>query len=94
MAGVGCFVAAHGLDQMQAGLRTMGTGEHHETYSSIFQEIILGDFDELITFKDKLNNSLLFSDLKTTEEYVKTHYKLSSEGKGVEWEKYMDIYEV
>jgi hypothetical protein len=68
--------------------------DEYQIYSSIFQEIILGDFDELIAFKDKLNKHLLFPTKEIAEEYVKVHHQLTEEGKGVEMEEILDIYEI
>jgi hypothetical protein len=64
------------------------------TYSSIFNEILFGDISELISFNKRLNQALLFDDLKTATDYLHTHQKLSKEGKEVSYEKDMRLFEV
>lgn len=73
----------------------VGVCEEEATlYSSIFHEVIFGYFDELITYKDLLNENLLFPDRSLAERYVETHNELSAQGKDVEDYMEMIIYEV
>lgn len=64
------------------------------TYSSIFHEVLFGKMDELVLYIDKLNEHLLFPTKDFAEDYFRTHHKLSLEGKDVEHEEYMEIYEI
>lgn len=68
--------------------------EEATIYSSIFHEVIFGYFDELIAYKDLLNESFLFPDRSLAEKYVETHNGMSAQGKGVEDYFPMTIYEV
>jgi len=68
--------------------------EEKTIYSSIFHEIIFGYFDELVAYKDLLNENFLFSDRSLAEKYVKIHDELSAQGKGVEDYEEMTIYEI
>lgn len=68
--------------------------EEATLYSSIFHEIIFGYFDELISYKDKLNEHFLFPEKSLAEKYVETHDELSAQGKGVEDYMEMVIYEI
>lgn len=63
-------------------------------YSSIFHEIIFGYFDELISYKESLNDHLLFPDRAIAEKYVDLHNQMSAEGKSVEDYMEMTIYEI
>lgn len=73
----------------------VGVCEEEKTiYSSIFHEIIFGYFDELVDYKELLNENFLFKSHATAEEYVKTHDDLSAQGKGVEDYEKMTIYEI
>jgi hypothetical protein len=63
-------------------------------YSSIFHEIIFGDFSELITFERKLNEYYLFASYEQSKEYVKKHNQLFAEGYSVEDDTDMEIYEI
>jgi len=63
-------------------------------YSSIFHEVIFGYFDELISYKDLLNENLLFPNRAIAEKYVDLHNQMSAEGKNVEDYMEMIIYEV
>lgn len=63
-------------------------------YSSIFNEVLFGNLDELASYKDLLNENLLFPDRSIAEEYIKTHDELSAQGKDVEDYEEMVIYEV
>lgn len=62
-------------------------------YSSIFNEVLFGNVDELISYKDFLNENLLFQDRSLAEQYVDLHQVLDSKGKNVEHEE-MIIYEI
>lgn len=63
-------------------------------YSSIFHEVLFGKIDELVMFKDKLNEHLLFPTQDLAKDYYHIHHKLFLEGKDVEHEEYMEIYEI
>lgn len=63
-------------------------------YSSIFNEILFGYYDELISFQSFLNENFLFSDRESAEHYLKVHRELAAEGKGVEEGVEMSIYEI
>lgn len=68
--------------------------EENSIYSSIFHEILFGRLEELIAFKNQLNEHLLFPTREVAEEYARVHHKLDEEGKGVEWEEDMEIFEI
>jgi hypothetical protein len=68
--------------------------EEKTIYSSIFHEIIFGYFDELVSYKDLLNENLLLPDRSSAENYVELHNELSAQGKGVEDYEIMTIYEI
>jgi|GEM_PF-1961504 len=63
-------------------------------YSSIFNEVLFGGFQELINYKKLLNKSLLFPDKITATNYVQIHNEMSSKGKNVEDCFEMTIYEI
>jgi hypothetical protein len=63
-------------------------------YSSIFNEILFGIVNELIVFKDYLNENFLFPDRSLAEKYVETHNEMSAQGKDVEDYMEMIIYEI
>jgi len=71
-----------------------GLADEYGIYSSVFQEILLGNVPELVTFKDLLNANFLFSTFGDANEYVKMHYKLTEQEKDVEMEDGMEIYEI
>ena len=68
--------------------------EENTMYSSIFNEILFGKLDELVVWKNFLNENLLFSDKTLAEKYVNLHNKLSTQGKDVEDYAGMIIYEI
>ena len=73
----------------------VGVCEEGKTiYSSIFNEILFGNLDELIAYKDFLNEHLLFSDKFLAEKYVSLHNELSAQGKDVEDYEEMIVYEI
>ncbi|MGE5196679.1 MAG: hypothetical protein ACM3JI_05060, partial [Anaerolineae bacterium] len=73
----------------------VGVCEEEKTiYSSIFHEVIFGYFDELIAYKELLNENFLFPDKSLAEKYVRLHNELSAQGKGIEDYEEMIIYEV
>lgn len=73
----------------------IGVCEHEATiYSSIFNEVLFGGYDELIAYKDLLNENLLFSEKTLSQSYVNLHNQMSSQGKNVEDYMEMIIYEV
>ena len=63
-------------------------------YSSIFHEIIFGHLEELVNYKDLLNENLLFPNRALAEKYVETHNEMSAQGKDVEDYMEMIIYEI
>ena len=73
----------------------VGVCEKEKTiYSSIFNEILFGSLNELIIYKQFLNEHLLFPNKSWAEKYVKLHNELSSLGKDVEDYEEMNIYEI
>ncbi len=68
--------------------------EEKTLYSSIFNEVIFGAYDELVDYKDSLNKNLLFPDKATAEKYVNLHDQMSVEGKNVEDYMEMIVYEI
>ncbi len=73
----------------------VGVCEEEKTiYSSIFHEVMFGYFEELICYKDFLNENLLFPSKSVAEKYVEAHDELSAQGKGVEDYEKMTIYGV
>lgn len=63
-------------------------------YSSIFNEVLFGPLEELISYKDTLNENLLFSEKSIADSYVALHDELSAQGKDVEDYFKMHIYEI
>lgn len=63
-------------------------------FSSIFHEILFGITDELVAFKDFLNENLLFPDKSIAEKYVTLHNAMSTQGKDVEDYMEMIVYEI
>lgn len=73
----------------------VGVCEEEKTaYSSIFNEILFGHLDELITYKHQLNENFLFQNKSLAERYVCLHNELSAQGKDVEDYEAMTIYEI
>ncbi|MGC1879423.1 MAG: hypothetical protein WA347_06270 [Rhabdochlamydiaceae bacterium] len=73
----------------------VGVCEEEKTiYSSIFNEILFGHLEELISYKDFLNENFLFPNRILAEKYVNLHTELSVQGKGVEDYEEMTIYEI
>lgn len=73
----------------------VGVCEEESTiYSSIFHEILFGVVDELVTYKDFLNENFLFPDRSLAEKYVGVHNEMSAKGKDVEDYMEMTIYEI
>jgi hypothetical protein len=73
----------------------VGVCEEEKTiYSSIFNEILFGHLNELINYKNLLNEHLLFSNQLLAEKYVNLHDELSKQGKGVEDYEQMIIYQM
>lgn len=68
--------------------------EEKTIYSSIFNEVLFGGYDELVIYKDLLNENLLFPDKATAEKYVEVHNEMSAQGKDVEDYMEMIIYEI
>ena len=73
----------------------VGVCEEEKTvYSSIFNEILFGHLEELIFYKNLLNENFLFSHKSTAEKYVNLHDELSAQGRGVEDYEKLIIYEI
>lgn len=73
----------------------IGVCEEEKTiFSSIFNEVLFGFLDELVLFKDLLNEHLLFPEKHLAEKYLDLHNVLSAEGKGVEDYEEMFVYEI
>ncbi|MFI0436105.1 MAG: hypothetical protein ACH350_10370 [Parachlamydiaceae bacterium] len=68
--------------------------EMNSVYSSVFNEILFGNVKELIFLKNKLNESFLFSSRQEAENYLNLHHELLKEGKNVEHEEYMKIFQI
>lgn len=65
-----------------------------DIYSSILQEVLFGHIEELQLFKEQLNKNYLFPTYEKAKEYAKKHNQLLLEGKDVEIEDDMQIYEI
>ncbi|MBN9378082.1 MAG: hypothetical protein BGO14_01155 [Chlamydiales bacterium 38-26] len=63
-------------------------------YSSIFNEVLFGNIQDLISYKDQLNENLLFKDRATAESYREFHHILYNNHIDVEHDEAMCIYEV
>lgn len=63
-------------------------------YSSIFNEVLFGNVQELISYKEVLNEHLLLPDRALAAEYIKLHDELSARGAHVEDYFKMVIYEI
>lgn len=68
--------------------------EEKTIYSSVFNEVLFGGYDELIAYKELLNENLLFPDKVIAERYVDLHNEMSAQGKNVEDYMEMIIYEI
>ena len=66
--------------------------EDKSIYSSIFNEILFGNILELISYKDRLNESFLFPSAPLTEKFVQLHHELLLKGKDVEADEDMKIF--
>lgn len=92
-----------GSDIMPSSLRELvvfvgydiGSCDEEKTiYSSIFNEVLFGGYDDLVAYKNLLNENLLFPDKATAERYVDLHNRMSAQGKNVEDYMEMIIYEI
>lgn len=63
-------------------------------YSSIFNEILFGNVEELVVFKESLNENLLFPDRLIAKKYIDMHHEMASQGRDVEEGVKMTIYEI
>ena len=72
----------------------VGICEDECIFSSIINEIIFGHIEELIAFKESLNENLLFPDKKSAEEYVCMHNQMEALGKDVEDHLSMHVHEI
>lgn len=71
-----------------------GVCEEDKTiYSSIFNEILFGNIENLIFYREYLNEHLLFPNKFLAEKYAQLHHQLLLKGKDVENEQ-MKIYEI
>ena len=68
--------------------------EEKTIYSSIFNEVLFGGYNELTAYKNLLNENLLFPDRAVAERYVDLHNEISASGKDVEDYMEMTVYEV
>lgn len=68
--------------------------ENSTNFSSIFNEVIFGKEPELLDFYSSLNSNLLFPNLCIVKRYVEIHHLLSTQGRDVEWEEYLQIYKI
>lgn len=73
----------------------VGVCEKEKTiFSSIFNEVLFGHMQKLVSYKYKLNKFLLFSDEGVANEFVQLHNQLSIQGEGVEDFEQMIVYEI
>lgn len=79
---------------IQMGYEVGAFDEEGNIYSSIFNEILFGNVEELVVFKKALNDHLLFSDKFAAEKYIEMHHEMSIQGKDVENGVEMNIYEI
>jgi hypothetical protein len=68
--------------------------EDATVYSSIVNEILFGVVEELVSFRFQLNENFLFSDKKALNDYVDLHHKLLLEGRDIEHDENMNVYEI
>lgn len=68
--------------------------EESTIYSSVFHEILFGIVNELVAYKDCLNENFLLPDRSVAEKYVEVHNEMSAQGKDVEDYMEMTLYEV
>lgn len=68
--------------------------EDRTIYSSIFNEILFGCVTELVCYRDYLNEHLLFSNLNFAKNYAIDHHKLYLQGKDIEEDNDMNIFEI
>jgi len=72
-----------------------GVCEKEKTiYSSIFNEILFGCVVDLVCLRHLLNNNFLFPDVFTAKKYASIHHRLFLEGKDVEYNEDMAVYEI
>ena len=60
----------------------------------IFNEVLFGGYDELVNYKNLLNENLLVPDKAIAENYVDLHNQMSAQGKNVEDYMEMIIYAI
>lgn len=68
--------------------------EDYTIYSSIFNEILFGNIEELINFKYYLNENLLFQNRELANEYAILHHNLLIKNVDVEHDEHMQTYEI
>lgn len=79
---------------IQLGYDVGALDEEGTIFSSIFNEILFGKIEELVVFKEMLNENLLFSNRSVAEAYVAVHNEMSAQGRCVEDYFEMTIYEI
>lgn len=72
----------------------VGACEENVNYSVIINEILFGNVEKLIVYKDFLNDHFLFPDRTLAEQYVRLHNELAAQGECVEDYMEMVIYEI
>lgn len=68
--------------------------EDKTLYSSIFNEILFGQIEELVSYKTELNNHFLFPTKDLAEQYAVLHRDLCLKGKDVEGDQEMTVYKI
>ena len=68
--------------------------EDQTIYSSIFNEILFGNVQGLISYKNTLNDHFLFDTRSLAEKYAALHHQLLIEGKDLEDDSDMSIYKI
>lgn len=92
------YVASKSVHELSIPARKVGYDigqcDEENIFSSITSEILFGAVEELIAFKNELNEHLLFPDIEQAEKYVKAHKLMSEQGKDVEDYMPLVIYEI
>lgn len=83
----------HSIHLEQMGY-DVGICEEECIFSSIVNEILFGHVEELVAFKNVLNENFLFSDKRSAEEYVRTHNQMEALGKDVETHMSIGVHEI
>jgi hypothetical protein len=72
----------------------VGICDEETICSSIFHEILFGKVNELVAFKEFLNENLLFPNKFLAEKYIETHNEMSVQERNVEDYYTMTSYEI